>query len=62
MEIGLLIIPSWARINRFSAATIRATTLLSRVGYIFYVPPAQKIVFPLQLRVTECYLLRYRGI
>ena len=29
---------------------------------LFYVPPAWKLVFPLQLRVTECCVFRYRGI
>ena len=29
---------------------------------LIYVPQARKLVFPLQLRVTECYVFRYRGI
>ena len=29
---------------------------------IFYVPQARKLVFPLQLRVTECCVFPYRGI
>ena len=28
----------------------------------YYVPLARKLVFPLQLRVTECCVFRYRGI
>ena len=28
----------------------------------FYVPPARKLVFSLQLRVAQCSVLRYRGI
>ena len=28
----------------------------------YYVPPARKLVFPLQLRVTECCIFSYRGI
>ena len=30
------------------------------VQNIFYVPPARKLVFSLQLRVTQCCPLRYR--
>ena len=29
---------------------------------LFYVPQARKLVFPLQLRVMECFVFRYRGI
>ena len=29
---------------------------------LIYVPQARKLVFPLQLRVTQCYVFRYRGI
>ena len=29
---------------------------------IFYVPQPQKLVFPLQLRVKQCCIFRYRGI
>ena len=28
----------------------------------FYVPPARKLVFSLQIRVTQCCVLRYRGM
>ena len=28
----------------------------------FYAPQARKLVFPLQLRETECCVFRYRGI
>ena len=28
----------------------------------YYVPQSRKLVFPLQLRVTECCVFRYRGI
>ena len=31
-------------------------------NHTFYVPQARKLVFPLQLRVTECCVFRYRGI
>ena len=50
----------------------KATILLINVAYEvkmsliahndFYVPPARKLTFPLQLRVTECCVFRYRGI
>ena len=30
--------------------------------YILYVLPTRKLVFPLQLRVTECCVFSYRGI
>ena len=30
--------------------------------FIFYVPPARKLVFRLQLRVAQCCALRYRGM
>ena len=39
--------------------------ILSRVVWLenlFYVPQPRKLVFPLQLRVKECCIFRYRGI
>ena len=33
-----------------------------RVWKSFYVPPARKLVFSLQLRVAQCCVLRYRGM
>ena len=36
---------------------------LSNLGrFIFYVPPARKLVFSLQLTVAQCSILRYRGM
>ena len=36
---------------------------LSNLGrFIFYVPPACKLVFSLQLTVAQCSILRYRGM
>ena len=29
---------------------------------LFYVPPARKLIFTLQLRVAQCCVLRYRGM
>ena len=40
--------------------SIAGQNIVARI--IFYVPPARKFVFPLQLRVTECCVFRYRGI
>ena len=35
---------------------------LYKSNNIFYVPPARKLVFSLQLTVAQCSILRYRGM
>ena len=44
---------------KFVDTTIRYIAIVSK---IFYVPPARKLVFSLQLTVAQCSILRYRGM
>ena len=36
--------------------------IIDNVIILFYVPQPRKLVFPLQLRVKQCCIFRYRGI
>ena len=46
---------------RFDSYILNISSKFLRTN-TFYVPLAQKLVSPLQLRVTECCVFRYRGI
>ena len=50
-------------IHRFLVIlTIKEENLNARRKKLFYVPQSRKLVFPLQLRVKQCFIFRYRGI
>ena len=58
-RLGFVSATPWLR-SPANIVARHAITLI--VCLYYYVPQARKLVFPLQLRVTECCLFRYRGI
>ena len=59
---SMILLPIFRRIQRPTTQGHSSHAKYENSRKIIYVPPARKLVFPLQLRVAQCCVFRYRGM